>query len=81
MNNAWFYQTTTLASFLSFSFSSSAILDSPWVSQLIDYPAVSPWLHKENKMADMKTVLLASEAELYVQELKPFPIAEIGSPK
>ncbi|KAK3699888.1 hypothetical protein QZH41_016547 [Actinostola sp. cb2023] len=36
---------------------------------------------QKTKMADMKTVLLASEAELYVQELKAFPIAEIGSPK
>jgi hypothetical protein len=32
-------------------------------------------------MADARTVLLASEAELYVQELKTFPIEEIGSPK
>ena len=50
------------------------------------YSAVSPSLQFSNKMAgdsngDVKQVLLATEAELYIEELKTYPLKEIGSPK
>ena len=50
------------------------------------HSAVSPWLQFSNKMAgdssgEVKQVLLATEAELYIEELKTYPLKEIGSPK
>jgi len=30
---------------------------------------------------EVKQVLLATEAELYIEELKAYPLKEIGSPK
>jgi len=30
---------------------------------------------------EVKQILLATEAELYVEELKTYPLKEIGSPK
>lgn len=50
------------------------------------HKAVSPWLQFSNKMAgdssgEVKQVLLATEAELYIEELKAYPLKEIGSPK
>ena len=34
-----------------------------------------------NSITESTTVLLAPEAELYIQELKPHSIKDIGSPK
>lgn len=65
----------------------SAMLDHVWCLRFDDgYSAVSPWLQFSNKMAgdssaEAKQVLLATEAELYIEELKTYPLKEIGSPK
>lgn len=50
------------------------------------YSAVSPWLQFSNKMAgepvlEGKQVLFATEAELYIEQLKPYPLKEVGSSK
>lgn len=61
----------------------SNLLRTAGICELVFIPlSVTTFLNKmADELSEAKQVLLATEAELYIEQLKVFPLREIGSPK